>query len=154
MEVAWTEYSDSLTFKGGGHRYARPRHDVISSESLTSEELRYLAGFFDGEGSVGLYYNRKQKLWKARLSIAQNDSKHAMRLFSQWARVFSGNVYKRKTGDLELHIWKRQSIIAFIQYVGPYCIGKRQQMLVLENWLTSRMYSYRTAQILKALKRN
>lgn len=154
MEVRWQETSDSKVFHGGGLHYTRSRHDVISSGSLTVEELIYLAGFFDGEGSVGLYYYRDKEMWKARLAISQNDSRHARRLFTQWAAVFSGNVHQRKTtGCLELSIWKRQSIMAFIRYVGPYCIGKRQQLLILENWVVSRMYSYRTAQTLKALKR-
>ena len=154
MEVQWIETSDSESFKSGGLRYERPRHDVISSDSLTVPELVYLAGFFDGEGSVGLYYNKKQRLWKPRISICQNDSKHAMKLFKRWAKVFAGSIHKRPGQQaIELGIWKRQSIMAFIRYVGPYCTGKKQQMIVLENWIVSRMYSYRTAQTLKALKR-
>ena len=101
MEVMWIEYSDSPTFKGGGQRYARPRIDMISTDSLTTEELQYLAGFFDGEGSVGLYYHRKQKQWKAKISISQNHSKHALRLLTRWgtviparsARYFSASPY-------------------------------------------------------------
>ena len=141
MEVVW--YTNGVE-----------RTDIISSESLTPEELRYLAGFFDGEGSVGLYYHRAQNQWKAKISISQNHSKHALRLFTRWGTVFAGNVFKRKCGDLELTIWKKASLVAFIRSVGPYCFGKKQQMIVLENWLQYQMYTHRTAQILKALKRS
>ncbi len=154
MEIEWTETSDSKVFNTGGDRYVRLRRDVISKRSLTVEQLVYLAGFFDGEGSVGLYYHKKQNQWKARINIAQNDSRHALRLMSLWAEVFGGTVHKRKHGDLEMSILRRPSIMAFCKYVGPYTVLKRQQIVIIENWVQSRMYSLRMAQILKVLKRS
>jgi len=125
---------------------------VISNETLTVEQLIYLAGFFDGEGSLGVYPVRK-KYWRARIKITQNRSKHIDRLFGLWARVFGGNAYVQCGGRvLNLYIERRTSCMAFIKYVGPYCIGKKRQMVVMENWLSDRAYSNRVAQTLKALK--
>lgn len=143
MEVTWVKSGATRT-------------DVISQESLTVEQLVYLAGFFDGEGSIGLYHeitNAPRRAWKARITITQNRSKHIDRLFGLWARVFGGSVGIKDSGRVvDLTIRKRASCVAFLQYVGPYCSGKRRQMVVLENWLSDHMYSYRTAQTLKALK--
>lgn len=154
MEVTWIESSDTEDFKKGGTRYERRIVSTLSQKSLTVDQLIYLAGFFDGEGTLGLYYLKRQKAWRPHLRITQNTSKHALRLFNLWAEVFAGKVYRRYEGKvLDFQLWNRPSMMAFIQYVGPYCVGKKQQMILMENWLVARNYSLRTAQTLKALKR-
>ena len=142
MEVTWVKEGEART-------------DIISNQSLSVGQLVYLAGFFDGEGSVGLYYQKAEKAWVPKLSITQNTSKHVVRLFRLWADVFGGRVCVSSRKQISyVYLGRRASLMAFIQYVGPYCVGKKQQLIVLENWLMTREYSYRTAQILKALKRN
>jgi len=143
MEVTWVKDGELRT-------------DVISKDSLSVDQLIYLAGFFDGEGSVGIYHeltHAPKRTWKARVTITQNRSKQYARLFSLWARVFAGRVEIKDSGRvLSLVIKKRAACVAFMQYVGPYCAGKRRQMIIVENWLSDRQYSYRTSQTLKALK--
>lgn len=122
--------------------------------SLTRAQHQYLAGFFDGEGSIGLYYNKGKKHWAPRLSITQNVSKHVTRLFNLWATAFGGHVYSGRSGqELQLDFKSREAVLAFITVIGPYCIGKRMQLIVLEQWMHTKTYSFRTSQTLKALKR-
>jgi len=144
MEVTWTK--DGVE-----------RTDVLSQHSLSVEQLIYLAGFFDGEGSVGLYSEpsgrARARAWKARITITQKRSRHVDRLFALWVSVFAGSISIKDEGRVaEFVVRKRASCAAFVQYVGPYCAGKRRQIVTLGNWIADRQYSYRTAQTLKALK--
>lgn len=124
-----------------------------SAKSLTRNQVHYLAGFFDGEGSVGLYYHKGNKTWCPRLTIAQNASKHTRRLFALWAEVFGGRVYSSKRQELQLDLRNQAAILNFIAVIGQHCIGKRMQLIVLQHWLRTKTYSFRTSQTLKALKR-
>lgn len=121
---------------------------------LTASQQSYLAGFFDGEGSVGLYYQRSNRTWLARIFIGQNYSRHIHRLFVLWAAEYGGTVHRSHTRPIiQLQVRRAVGVKQFLAEIGPLCLGKRQQLIVLENWMASRDYSYRTAQILKALKK-
>ncbi len=116
-------------------------------------KLHYLAGFFDGEGSVGIYYEKKPKQWRAYISIVQNDSPQTRWLFKQWAAQFSGSITLSRSKVVVLRINQRTAQISFCDLMAPLCTVKRRQLIVLRNWLTLRDYTYRTSQLLKALKR-
>jgi hypothetical protein len=118
-------------------------------------ERHYLAGFFDGEGCVGLYYAKGSKVWVPSISISQNTSVQVSKLFVKWAQVFGGFVSTRDQGRvLQFSFRKSACVAAFVQTIGPLCVGKRHQLIVLGHWLSTKEYSYRTAQTLKALKRS
>lgn len=40
--------------------------------AIPSENLAWLGGFLDGDGSIGLYYNKKQDTWEPSISFGQS----------------------------------------------------------------------------------
>jgi hypothetical protein len=115
--------------------------------------VEYLAGFFDGEGSVGLYYDKKDKRWRAAIDITQNYSRWVAILFDGWAEKFGGRVYftKRKTIVL---IIRGEGLLRFVRAVGRHTRLKTRQLIVLEGYLVTKQNAFRTAQLLKTLKRS
>ena len=74
-------------------------------ETLSTEELAYLAGYFDGEGSISIHI-RANKGTSPSLSIAvSTGDKEVVELF---ARTFGGSVYPVKPGKRtrrQIFIW-------------------------------------------------
>lgn len=127
---------------------------MTTTTPLPDAELAYLGGFFDGEGFAGLYWSKSDRYWKAQIGIAQDSSPTVRYWFERWAKVFGGRVvYKTRSSELVLAFQSRSAITEFLKQVTPYTKIKRRQLVVLENYLVSKQYSYRTSQILKALKR-
>lgn len=130
---------------------------LLYQRIMTKGELQYLAGFFDGEGSVGLYYSKSKKAWKAQIEIVQVVTRRVEKDFSDWAQHFDGNVYIQKRNGFQttvrLTIRSRHSLLHFIDALVPYTKFKTQQLRLIRNWLDGKDYSYRTAQLLRTLKR-
>ena len=116
-------------------------------------DIRYLAGFFDGEGSVGLYYDKTEKRWRANIEITQNYSRWAFMLFDAWAKEFAGRVYITKRNVLVLMI-RGEGIKKFIRAMDGITRIKTRQLIALEGYLETKQYPYRTSQLLKTLKRS
>jgi intein/homing endonuclease len=115
--------------------------------------VEYLAGFFDGEGSVGLYYDKSEKRWRANIEITQNYSRWAFVLFDTWAKEFAGRVYITKRKVLVLMI-RGEGIRKFIRAMDGLTRLKTRQLIVLEQYLETKEFPYRAAQLLKTLKRS
>jgi LAGLIDADG endonuclease len=120
-------------------------------------DAKYLAGFFDGEGSVGLYYDKSNGRWRPRIVIVQNYSKAVEQMFATWAAEFDGHVYATKKTDqpshVQLIIRSEKGLVAFLDCVRGHTRLKTRQLIVLAGWLASKKFSYRVSQILKSLKR-
>jgi intein/homing endonuclease len=115
--------------------------------------VEYLAGFFDGEGSVGLYYDKSEKRWRANIEITQNYSRWAFVLFDTWAKEFAGRVYITKRKVLVLMI-RGEGIRKFIRAMDGLTRLKTRQLIVLEQYLETKEFPYRAAQLLKTLNRS
>ncbi len=98
------------------------------------QTLAYLAGFFDGEGCVGVYKKGQHKNHEVRISIAQVDPK-PIQLFQS---VFGGNIGIQK-GNYENRFGIKD--LFRLQYTGnrakdvlanlyPYLIVKREKAAV------------------------
>lgn len=137
----------------------RTKKTATTTPTLSSGECWYLAGFLDGEGSIGLYYDRTNKSWVPRISLVQNHSKKVETLFRRWKAVFGGSfyIYRQKKGSGSNHIQYRltseQSIRYCLEAIAGKTVIKTKQIILLEEWLDSRSYTYRVHQTLKALKR-
>lgn len=57
----------------------------------------YIAGFFDGEGSIGLYASKKSRRYNLRVLVNQVISPGSELLFSDLQRQFGGSLFKLKT---------------------------------------------------------
>lgn len=92
---------------------------------LHEAQRAYLAGLFDGEGTI-CGYNQAQKWVTPKVGIKQKN-----REVLDWVRDLTGfgNVYFNGTA----HEWtaqKRDNVIQFIEWIEPHCIVKSKQLLV------------------------
>jgi len=84
----------------------------------------YVAGFFDGEGSITLTRNGQ-----ARVCIVQKDDA-VLRLIQA---MFGGTVIKRRPSEIggyshALNFTKKEVMLTFLRAIQPYCIVKRGQV--------------------------
>lgn len=87
-----------------------------------SEVDAYVAGFFDGEGTLNVHAAFGQKGGQCfRIAIYQNDKE-----VLKWIRTFfGGNIHEDKCSRLE--IYGAQSI-KFLQAIRPYTMVKNTQI--------------------------
>lgn len=100
---------------------------------MTITDLAWIAGFFEGEGSVGCYrrYERtntgKTRSFSFNVCIAQKD-----RAILEWIKTFFGGTisYRVRTASFGLHIWRldlRSSYaIRFLELVTPFLKTRRK----------------------------
>lgn len=81
-------------------------------------EAAYLAGFFDGEGSISLQLQQGKHL-RVEVSCSQN----TIDVLWMYVRFFRGNVYEGQ----RCYQWKAYGMqaIMFLRTVRPYLIVKR-----------------------------
>lgn len=127
---------------------------------LTESRKAWAAGFFDGEGTVGLYAKASRpSTFHLSVEITQKDSIPLALL----QRVYGGTITTRREGGVS-H-WKTQArkASAFLEDIEPYLIVKRKQVLVALDFQARRGNSTRgdstperdvaDALLLKELKR-
>ena len=112
----------------------------------------YVAGLFDGEGSVGLYYMKGRNMWRPVVSIDQKRDTRSAKLISEIAEYYGSRVYYSGP-DCRFQLTRPDALRRFITDVAPFTILKRAQLIVLETWLDFPVYTYRVNLTLKALKR-
>ena len=99
-------------------------------------QLAYYAGFFDGEGSVGVYIGKQghhsivNKAYRLSVTVSNNDPSVIMQLFTDFGgtvRTVANQWQGKRTADM--HIWAAQgkTAEAFLIAVLPYLRVKRQQ---------------------------
>lgn len=93
----------------------------------TPTELAYLAGFFDGEGYVGIStdypkWAKGNSYLRLRVNITQKDKK----ILEMIKDIYGGTLHKGKDG---VHKWyvDGQKAISFLKDVLPFLILKKEQ---------------------------
>lgn len=109
-------------------------------------DLSYIAGFFDGEGSLGVY----GKIQRPKISISQTDDKilEEIRDFIGVGQVYKTGRRKGKSHWKDSWVYivnKREDCLVFIDKIQPYlrlqrkidsCIEMRS---IIKNWLDSNL---------------
>lgn len=97
---------------------------------------QYLAGFFDADGSVGIY--KRGNGWQVTISVA-NSGKHGRIICNALVKQFGGTVTvakKKKKTHRDVFWFKASGTDigkAFLEYIKDYSIIKKDQIeLVLE----------------------
>ena len=93
--------------------------------------LDYIAGFFDGEGSVGIYRNG-QRSWHLRTQLTQNIDRSTTALLSELRQRFGGNLATMRSPIYRASVaynWQLNGAVAaaFLREVLPYLRLKREQ---------------------------
>ena len=104
--------------------------------------LEYIAGFFDGEGSIGVYYSKKtQDKFHLRTQLTQNQSKKSDLLMRSLVGRFQGNVSEQITlsGNVKYN-WQLNSDLAatFLEAIMPYLLFKKDQAEIAIAWQKQR----------------
>lgn len=103
---------------------------------LTQQQLAYLAGFIDGDGSI--YVRLKPNdTYRYGFQIAPyiilfQSAKDEANFQKICEMLDCGYLRRRKDGILEYTIGRKEEILSLIQKIKPYLILKRQQADLLE----------------------
>lgn len=101
---------------------------------------QYIAGFFDGEGSIGIYKNSNNG-FGLRTQLTQNKTYTIMPLIEYLKSKFGGNVSMQKTlSDNYKYNWQlnSDSAVIFLEEIFPFLILKKQQASLGILWQKSR----------------
>lgn len=104
--------------------------------------LQYIAGFFDGEGSIGIYYRQKTKDgFHLRTQLINNKNKNAQELMAYLMNKFGGNLSEQITlsGKVKYN-WQLNSdkAVYFLRKIEPYLVLKKAQAIITINWQEQR----------------
>jgi len=104
--------------------------------------LQYIAGFFDGEGSIGIYHHGKIKQgFHLRTQLTNNQNKNTEKLMSYLVDKFGGNLSEQVTlSGKTRYNWQLNSdkAIFFLRKIEPYLILKKDQAIIVINWQEQR----------------
>jgi hypothetical protein len=99
---------------------------------LDEKRLAYLAGFFDGEGSVGIQKYCRSRPWHtpyATVSQVRPD------VLQQFKEAFGGTIYFNKSGGKNgIWTWQIKShklVLDFLKTLLPYLLVKRAEAEVV-----------------------
>ena len=127
--------------------------------TLTHE---YIAGFFDGEGCAGLYWNTSTKYWEPHIQIRLRWDNPNRSMLTRLSLQYRSSVFQslngyRKDGSRKyactLRIYTRDEILRFIDDILPYVCLKKTQLVLLQAYLLERTYGKHFAMHLKQHKR-
>jgi hypothetical protein len=109
---------------------------------MVNTTLQYIAGFFDGEGCIGIYYRKKTKdRFHLRTQLSQNKNKDIEILMNELVERFGGNLSEQITlsGNIKYN-WQLNSDFAvkFLEDICPYLILKKEQAIISINWQKHR----------------
>ncbi len=101
------------------------------------ESLQYIAGFFDGEGSVGLYKTGRGTYF-LRVQVVQNVTRASAALFHDLRTVYGGAwspVKGKKAANWQL---SGDNAECFLKDIQPHVRLKKDQVNLALYWLSRR----------------
>ncbi|KPV65241.1 MAG: LAGLIDADG endonuclease [Candidatus Bathyarchaeota archaeon BA1] len=114
----------------------------LERKGFDNDELAYIAGFINGEGTFAMTPKRRRKIslgaqyyFEPTLEIANID-----RAVLEWIRSVVGGGDIRKVSRhrwktcWRLAVWKRESLMRLIEALLPYLKVKRQQAEIFQNF--------------------
>jgi LAGLIDADG endonuclease len=106
---------------------------------------QYLAGFFDGEGCIGLRTNRStvdHQTYSLVVCLPQLKSKNSTELFDGLKNSFGGRLYLRtwakRRRPCYQYVINGAEAIKLLQELRPYLVFKAAQADVAIRWFQSR----------------
>lgn len=139
---------------------------LVVRVDLVEFNLQWLAGFFDGEGSVGIYARNtdRSKLFKYYVlvvSLAQSGPK-GQKVLQYCQEKYGGTVYQQKTNKTQTIskiMWKwnisADKAVLFLKDILPYTFIKSQQIklsLDFQNLNSKRSDNITAAKIAELVK--
>jgi len=95
---------------------------------------QYIAGFFDGEGSINVTRRGKPTIfYRVDMSQKYPEALEAIQEFLGYGIIY--HRYDGKRNIYELRINRKSDIIDFVTHVLPYSIVKREKII----WLLTKI---------------
>jgi hypothetical protein len=133
-QVARKELADYVSSRNEFFVPVLRTHKDVDDVSATKADYQYLAGILDAEGCVSLYESKRS--FDPKIQLPNTD----MRVFDFILDKFGGSVSSSKRGHRELGNWVlptrflENTLLAIL----PYLVTKREQALLLLEWLRNR----------------
>ena len=108
---------------------------------MLDADLAYIAGFFDGEGCVGIYPVNRRTGYQLLVQIAQNESTVTRALFTEIHARWGGNIayVPSLSGRIKMNYAVRSTNAATLLVdLLPYLRGKADQAWIAAAWQTQR----------------
>ena len=123
-------------------------------KGVTDTELAWLAGILDGEGSFSVHRNQKTQrdgfnryfTWAMSITIVNSDP-HLLRRCVDLLVAITNRmpyIYLKQPGvgrrpllTFAIRVQRKQDIVAMIEAVLPYLVGKRDQAKLLVDFINS-----------------
>src|SRR3990167_3671409 len=106
---------------------------------------QYIAGFFDGEGSIGVY-SRNKKGYHLRTQLTQNKGNEIKQLMEHLLFKYGGNLSEQATLSKRIkYNWQLNAdkAVFFIEEISPFLILKKKQADVAIWWQKQRPIRFR-----------
>lgn len=100
-------------------------------DTITKTELAYAAGFFDGEGSIGIAFTKNtngKRYHRLMISIVQTDPRPLLWIKARFGG-YMGTGKMHNLGRKLAYTWQSNSQVAedFLRTIRPYLIVKAEQ---------------------------
>ena len=104
--------------------------------------LEYIAGFFDGEGNIGIYSSSNRNGCSLRLQVTQNVTDHSTPLLESFRELWGGSLtlmsrQRRRTA------WNYQtsgiSAVTMLKAIHPFLVLKRAEADAALEWWAGRL---------------
>ncbi len=110
----------------------------------------YIAGLFDGEGTVGLYRDKRVlTTYKPSIAIELRGEVHTVKVLATLCEMYGVKLARTSRGTCTFRLSKTESLLQFINDVLPFTHLKTTQLVLLQAWLENKTYGHRFAQLLK-----
>lgn len=103
--------------------------------------IDYLAGLFDGEGSIGIYSNGKTNGSVVRVQTVQNINTISLPMWQSLAGQYGGYVtYTISSSGRPKMNWQMsgKTAVDFLRFISPHLIMKKPQADLVISWFDSR----------------
>jgi hypothetical protein len=105
-------------------------------------DISYVAGFFDGEGSVGIYKNGQGQGRTLRVQIVQNCCIPVDNMLREWAEEWGASMTVMVNKSRKSQAWNWQisgeKAVIFLQAIRPHLHLKKDQVDLAIDWYVTR----------------
>lgn len=118
-----------------------PINICMYSDDYSNEDKAYFAGHFDADGCIRMAkkYNNKTMPYFPQVEVTIS----SVPTIYKYKEYFNGRAYtKNKPRNKQLYTWMSQSlndIYNFVISVLPYSIEKREQLVLIKEWIEKRI---------------
>jgi len=105
---------------------------------MTRQDYSYVAGFFDGEGCIGLYRQKGRNGPVLSVNLYQNHGYESDLLMEQIHLKWGGTLHQARDGKGYLYRAHALQAYRFLRDIGPRLRIKKRQAEIAQEWFEKR----------------